>query len=91
MGTCADMNLNPVIAILIGCFAGAFSTLGFAKLQGYLEQKIHLHDTCGILNLHGIPSVYGALIGVLVSGLAKPQHYGSLELIGEVFPEYLSV
>lgn len=32
MGTCADMKITPVLAIILGLIAGVTSTVGYAKL-----------------------------------------------------------
>jgi ammonium transporter Rh len=63
MGTCADMYIHPVWAILIGIFAGFLSTFGYVKMN--LEKKFHMHDSCGIFNLHGMPGFFGGIFGVI--------------------------
>nr|XP_035926195.1 ammonium transporter Rh type B isoform X2 [Halichoerus grypus] len=49
-----------------------------------LEAKFKVQDTCGVHNLHGMPGVLGALLGVLVAGLATHEAYG--EGLDSVFP-----
>jgi ammonium transporter Rh len=66
MGTSADLYGNPGVSILIGCIAGFVSVVGYTKLQPYLERTIGLHDTCGVNNLHGMPSIIGAIAGVII-------------------------
>jgi ammonium transporter Rh len=65
MGTCANMTITPGIALAIGVFTGLISTLGFSKIQGFLERKIALYDTCGIFYLHGIPGMLGGAAGAI--------------------------
>jgi ammonium transporter Rh len=77
MGTAANMLCKPYGALLIGTAAGAVSTFGYRWLQPRLERWIGLMDTCGIHNLHGMPSVVGALIGVLVTAAAKSEEYAA--------------
>eukprot|EP01119_Soliformovum_irregulare_P025616 TRINITY_DN953_c0_g1_i1.p1 TRINITY_DN953_c0_g1~~TRINITY_DN953_c0_g1_i1.p1 ORF type:complete len:819 (-),score=301.90 TRINITY_DN953_c0_g1_i1:59-2515(-) len=76
MGTCADMVIHPAVAILIGTFTGLVSTFGFARLQGFIERKIGLHDTCGVHNLHGMPGIIGGISGAIASSVADQGLYG---------------
>ncbi len=68
IGAIANLTLSPLLVCLVGMIAGAISTLGFAKIQPYLEEKIGLYDTCGIHNLHGMPSVIGGIFSIIVAG-----------------------
>jgi ammonium transporter Rh len=67
MGTCANMMINPAVALAIGISSGFMSVFGYTKIQPRLERWIGLHDTCGVLNLHGIPSIMGAVYGAIAS------------------------
>lgn len=49
---------------------------GCPVLQPILEAKFKVQDTCGVHNLHGLPGVLGALLGVLAAGLATHEAYG---------------
>lgn len=77
LGTSADMMISPGGSFLVGAIAGWISVYGFAKLSPFLERKFGLHDTCGILNLHGMPSFLGAVAGVIASHRASIDDYGS--------------
>jgi ammonium transporter Rh len=70
IGAASDVVVAPGVAIIIGGLGGMISAAGFAMLSGYLREKIGLHDTCGVHNLHGIPGVLGGLSGVITSALA---------------------
>jgi ammonium transporter Rh len=61
------MHILPIWAIAIGIFAGTVSTFGFSRLMFFMENKVGLHDSCGILNLHGIPGLIGAICGCIAS------------------------
>lgn len=61
VGASANFLLSPTGALGVGCLAGLISSVGFIKLQPVLEEK-GLHDSCGVHNLHGLPSVLGAII-----------------------------
>jgi ammonium transporter Rh len=74
IGCVADLTLSPGDAILIGCFAGLVSSVGYQFIQPYLENKIGLHDTCGIHNLHGMPSLVGATSSVLLAASKNYNH-----------------
>lgn len=45
-------------------------------LQPILESRFKLQDTCGVHNLHGMPGVLGAILGVVVAALATHEAYG---------------
>jgi len=80
MGTCADLLITPGAAIAIGTIAGSVSVLGFVFVQPFLERRIGFHDTCGVNNLHGMPSIIGAFAGVIAAGVATEDAYGPTQL-----------
>nr|XP_020766448.1 ammonium transporter Rh type B isoform X2 [Odocoileus virginianus texanus] len=84
VGTSAEMMLTPFGALAAGFLAGAISTLGYKFFTPILESKLKVQDTCGVHNLHGMPGVLGALLGVLVAGLATHEAYG--DGLESVFP-----
>uniref|UniRef100_A0A667IEF2 Ammonium transporter Rh type B n=1 Tax=Lynx canadensis TaxID=61383 RepID=A0A667IEF2_LYNCA len=84
VGTSGEMMLTPFGALAAGFLAGTVSTLGYKFFTPVLEAKFKLQDTCGVHNLHGMPGVLGALLGVLVAGLATHEAYG--DGLGSVFP-----
>lgn len=71
IGCTANLTLSPCGAILIGSAAGFWSAVGYNYLQPFLENHCGLHDSCGIHNLHAMPSVIGALASVAMA--ANPQ------------------
>merc|ERR1719440_1138252 len=66
------MELGLWAAILIGGVAGLWSTFGYVIISPLLE-KIHIHDTCGIHNLHGMPGLIGGISSLIaiLAGNAK--------------------
>jgi ammonium transporter Rh len=67
IGVLASLELSPMVAVLVGIIAGSVSCFGFNVIQPYLEEHFDLHDSCGIHNLHGMPSVLGGLISVIIA------------------------
>jgi ammonium transporter Rh len=78
VGTCADLLILPGPSMAIGAMAGALSVFGYVKVQPFLETYIGLHDTCGVHNLHGMPSLLGAFAGVIAA--TQRSHYGPEQL-----------
>ena len=66
IGSCVNLSINPGSALTIGLFAGSISTFGYTKLQSKLETLFGIYDTCGILNLHGLPGLFGGIFSILV-------------------------
>jgi len=83
IGSCADMPIGPAAALAIGCLAGSVSTYGFARIQRRVEQYIGVHDTCGVLNLHGIPAVIAGISSSVATAALSSQSPASL---AAVFP-----
>ena len=44
--------------------------------QGKLFDKLKLHDTCGINNLHGMPGVISGVGAVVMAAIATEDVYG---------------
>jgi len=85
MGTCADLLIGPGPAVLIGIISGIISVVGYVYVQPFLETKMGLQDTCGVNNLHGMPSLLGAVAGVIAIATAKKGDYG--KELGDQLPE----
>ncbi|XP_015243490.1 PREDICTED: ammonium transporter Rh type A [Cyprinodon variegatus] len=73
VGTCADMQIQPFGAMLIGFVAGIISTLGFKYLSPVLASNLGIQDTCGVHNLHGMPGILGGLAGIVAVALGKAE------------------
>ena len=67
IGAIADLTLAPATVSLVGMTAGLVSVVGFKFIQPFLETRVGLHDTCGIHNLHGMPSLVGGFASVIVA------------------------
>ncbi|XP_046871342.1 ammonium transporter Rh type A [Hypomesus transpacificus] len=73
VGTCADMDIEPFGAMLIGLLAGIISTVGFKYLTPILASNLGIQDTCGVHNLHGMPGILGGLAGIVAVALGKKE------------------
>jgi len=75
VGACAAMMVTPGGSLAIGSLAGIISVLGFTYVQPFLHEKLKIHDSCGVNNLHGMPGLLGGLLSVLFAGIASSNSY----------------
>lgn len=68
MGANCDLIVNPGFAMLTGAIAGGISALGFLFMNEWCRKHLNLHDTCGVLYLHGIPGLYGGFVSAICAG-----------------------
>ena len=86
IGASADIIVIPCGAMIAGFIAGVVSSLGFAYLSKFLQRTIKLHDTCGVLNLHGMPGFMGGCISAIVASRADTDfgdHFSDVYLAGD--------
>jgi len=84
MGANADMITSPFGALLLGFCAGAVSAFGFSHITPFVRSKLGLHDTCGVLYLHCIPGIMGALVSAIVAAMADDT-FGEMYTNNNVF------
>ena len=84
VGSSADLVIGPSFSLLIGMIAGIMSTIGYNKIQPSLYHRFHLHDTCGVNNLHGIPGIIGGISGAISASFTSDELYG--DNIQNIFP-----
>jgi len=84
IGSASDLIVNGGAAMAIGGIAGVVSAVGFLMLGPFLLNKINLHDTCGVHNLHGIPGIIGAVVGAISASLADSS-FGNDETLNQTF------
>jgi ammonium transporter Rh len=71
IGSTCDSASFPS-AFIVGILAGALSTFGFAVLQNKIENILKGIDTCGVMNLHGMPGLLGGIAAIfIVNGIDK--------------------
>ena len=51
------------------------SVVGYKFVTPFLERAVGLRDTCGILNLHGMPGVLGGIVSAIAAGAANESSY----------------
>uniref|UniRef100_A0A0K2TU05 Ammonium transporter AmtB-like domain-containing protein n=2 Tax=Lepeophtheirus salmonis TaxID=72036 RepID=A0A0K2TU05_LEPSM len=85
IGAAADMFVTPLGALIVGSVAGVISTLGFDYVTPFLNDKLRVHDTCGVHNLHGMPALFGSIISMIVAATASVDNYTEKGL-AQVFP-----
>jgi ammonium transporter Rh len=64
MGVAADLVTRPYWAVIGGFVAGLVSCLGYTMLTPLLS-KCGIQDICGVHNLHGMPGIISAVIGMI--------------------------
>lgn len=74
MGAACDMITMPGLAMLAGAICGMISTLGYLKLNHWCQNKLSLHDTCGVQFLHGIPGTLGSLVAVIAVAVCESSY-----------------
>jgi len=86
VGACADMMLTPGGAVLVGAIAAVLSVCGFSFVQPFLYEKLKIHDSCGVNNLHGMPGLLGGILSIIMAGIATESAYGHTSSLHEIFP-----
>ncbi|XP_074112481.1 rhesus blood group-associated glycoprotein Rh50 isoform X1 [Cotesia typhae] len=84
IGTAAGMMYEPILALIVGGFAGSLSVFGYKYLTPLIQKKLRIHDTCGVHNLHGIPGVVAGIFGALMAVIASEDKYS--DSLYQVFP-----
>ncbi|CAF0904750.1 unnamed protein product [Didymodactylos carnosus] len=74
VGTVADKIIRPAGALLVGSLAGSLSTVGFKIILPILK-KLKIHDTCGVNNLHGMPGILAAVVGIILASMPNYSLY----------------
>jgi len=70
MGVAGDMNMGFHGAMIAGFAGGVLSCVGYTKLMPMLA-SLNIHDTCGVHNLHGMPGILGAIVGIIVTAMLE--------------------
>lgn len=73
LGAPGDMIANAWVAIVLGFGVGIISCLGFNFITPKLNNCVH--DTCGVLNLHGIPGFIASIASAIIIGGSKNEYF----------------
>lgn len=65
IGSSGRLNIGPGGALFLGALAGTASVYGYVYSTPFFQGKFGIFDTCGVGNLHGWPSVVGALMSIV--------------------------
>lgn len=71
--------------------SGAASVFGYQYSSPYLADKLGIHDTCGVGNLHGYPSVVGATLSIFFIALDPNATFLSYELGPQMIRQLLGI
>jgi len=82
IGCTANLTMSGFGAVCIGGTAGLISTFGFNHIMPFLEHTVGIHDSCGIHNLHGMPSIIGGIASVIVAGFKGTGHAHDTAIYG---------
>ncbi|XP_018333516.1 ammonium transporter Rh type B isoform X1 [Agrilus planipennis] len=75
IGASVNMMIQPYGAIFLGMLAGALSVIGYNYITPWIDRNLHIHDTCGVHNLHGMPGVLAALVSAILAAIATESQY----------------
>jgi ammonium transporter Rh len=75
VGSASDLIIGAWGALLLGFVGALTSIFGYKWLTPCLR-KYGLNDTCGVLNLHGLPGIVGGLGGMVSAIVAGENAYG---------------
>jgi ammonium transporter Rh len=84
IGSAGRLNIGPGAAILTGALAGTASVYGYVYSTPYLESKYGIYDTCGVANLHGYPSLVGALLSIFFLALDPDAEFLAHDMIPQM-------
>ena len=83
VGSASDLVIGAWGALILGFVGAIFSVIGYKWLTPLLR-SIGINDTCGVLNLHGLPGIIGGLGGMVSAIVAGENAYG--QSITNVWP-----
>lgn len=88
VGAAANLMLEPYGALIVGVAAGVLSVVGYHAITPWIDGKLHIHDTCGVHNLHGMPALLAAIISAIMAAITTLETYD--DHLKDVFPAMVS-
>jgi ammonium transporter Rh len=85
IGCVSNYILHPAGACIIGMIAATISVFAYNLLMPNWTEK-HVHDTCGINNLHGLPSIAGAITSIILAAASDQATYSAADQ-AIIFPQ----
>lgn len=88
-GGITPLVISPGGSMVIGAVSGLLSVVSYAYVEPFLVRYVRLVDTAGVLSLHGVIGVLGAVTGILASAAVVAEDdddiYGQTE--DDLFPQ----
>ena len=75
LGSTADIILQPWVAFFLGALAGVVTVLGFEYILPFVNNKLKIQDSNGVLALHGINGILAGFISAVIAGTATIGRY----------------
>jgi ammonium transporter Rh len=92
VGSSARLAMTPGGALLLGLAAGIVSVYGYVYATAALEKSsLSIYDTCGVGNLHGLPSVLGGLLSIAFVAMDPNAEFLSSSGIEQCFRQLMGV
>lgn len=76
IGAVVDLNVQIYVALIVGAVAGFLSTIGYQYIEPFAHRVLKIHDSCGVVSLHGLPGLIAALLGAIFAACATFKEYG---------------
>jgi len=76
VGAIGNFVIQPWGAIVVGMVAAIISVLGYQYLTPFLSNRLGIHDTCGVHNLHGMPALIAGIGSAIAAAAATSDGYG---------------
>jgi len=75
VGSTADIIVQPWVGFFLGCLAGVVSVLGFEYIVPFVNNKLKIQDSNGVLALHGVNGILAGIISAVIAGTATGARY----------------